>query len=63
VMPKTTHTFKIRQQVYHVLPGRMRGTGPYTSDGTILYRIKSSMREKLADETELKLALRRKRLD
>jgi hypothetical protein len=51
-------------------------TGPYTivgrvrsytaegrlrqPDGTILYRIKSSTREQLAEESELKVALRRK---
>ena len=51
-------------------------TGPYTiigrirsytaegrlrqPDGTILYRIKSSTREQLAEESELKLALGRK---
>jgi hypothetical protein len=57
------------------LPGGKR-TGPYTiigrvrsyttegrlrqPDGTILYRIKSSTREQLAEASELKLALRRK---
>ena len=64
---RPTHTFKIGQQIYHHsggLPGGKR-TGPCTiigvvrqSSGIILYRIKSSGREQLAQESELKLALR-----
>jgi hypothetical protein len=69
-MKRPTHTFKIGQQVYHHsggLPGRNR-TGPYMvvgivrqPNGTILYRIKSSTREQLAHESELKLVLLRAR--
>jgi hypothetical protein len=63
---RPTHTFKIGQQVY-LHAGGLRGgnrTGPYTvvgitrqPNGTILYRIKSSTREQLAHESELRLAL------
>jgi hypothetical protein len=69
-MQRPRHTFKIGEQVYHYsggLPGRKR-TGPYTvvgrvrqSDGTILYRIKNSMREQLAHPSELKLVVARAR--
>ena len=68
-MEKPTHTFKIGQQVYHHTSGPPGGkrTGPYTiiaiawqSEGTVRYRIKSPTREQLAEESELKLALRRK---
>jgi hypothetical protein len=67
-MKRPTHTFKIGQQVYHHTGGRPRGnrTGPYTivamvrqSSGTMLYRLKSSTREQLAHESELKLVLMR----
>ena len=68
VEKRPTHKFKVGQQVYHHtggLPGGKR-TGPYTvigiawqSIGKIRYRIKSDTREQLADESELKLALRR----
>jgi hypothetical protein len=67
-MKRPTHKFKVGQQVYRHsggLPGGKR-TGPYTvigltwqPNGTVLYRIKSSTREQLAHESELKLVLLR----
>ena len=67
---RPTHSFKIGQQVYlHAggLPGGKR-TGPYMvigrvrqPNGSTLYRIKSSTREQLAHESELKLVLLRAR--
>ena len=65
-MERPTHTFKIGQQVYHHVGSLPRGnrTGPYTivgmvrqSSGIMLYRVKSSTREQLAHESELKLVL------
>jgi hypothetical protein len=66
-MTRPTHKFKIGQQVFHhVRPGGKR-TGPYTvigiawqSEGAVRYRIKSPTREQLAEESELKLALKRR---
>ena len=64
-MEKSTHTFKIGEQVYHHSGGTRMG--PYTiigivrqSGGTILYRMKGSVREQLAHPSELKLVLRPK---
>ena len=60
------HAFKIGQQVYFHAGGLRVGkrTGPFMvvgitrqPNGTILYRIKSSTHEQLADGSELKLAL------
>jgi hypothetical protein len=44
----------------HALDQQICKTGKLESSGDILYRIKSSTREQLADESELKLALKRK---
>jgi hypothetical protein len=67
-MQRSTHTFKIGQEVYHHSEGlpRSKRTGPYTivalvrrSTGETLYRIKSAIHEQLAHESELKLVLMR----
>ena len=71
-MSRTAHIFKIGQEVYHHTGGFPRGkrSGPYTivgvvrrSTGETFYRIKSSSRQQLAHETELKLVLRRKHME
>jgi hypothetical protein len=67
-MAKPAHTFQIGQEVYHHsggLPGGTR-TGPYTIIGllwqpgsAVRYCVKSTTREQIVDESELKLAMRR----
>ncbi len=67
-MAKPAHTFQIGQEVYHHtggLPGGTR-TGPYTIIGllwqpgcAVRYCIKSTTRERIVDESGLKLAVGR----
>jgi hypothetical protein len=67
MMNRRTYTFKIGQQVYHHSAGGKR-TGPYTVVGIVrrstgtLYKIKSTTREQLAQESELKLVLPKAKL-
>jgi hypothetical protein len=65
-MKRPTHKFKVGQQVYHHPPQRGKRSGPYTviglafqPEGAVRYRIKSPTREQVAEESELKLALKR----
>jgi hypothetical protein len=68
-MAKPAHTFKIGQEVYHHSGGLAGGTrtGPYTIIGllwqpgsAVRYCIKSTTREQIVDESELKLPLLRR---
>jgi hypothetical protein len=64
-MAKPAHKFQIGQQVYHHSGGRRGGTrtDPYTiiallwqSGSAVRYCVKSTTREQIVDESELKLA-------
>jgi hypothetical protein len=67
-MGKPAHAFNIGQQVYHHNGGSPSGTptGPYTiigllwqSGSAVQYCIKSTTREQIANESNLRLALKR----